>query len=229
MIMTIFRHIKKIQSNFLWISFLILAACGEGVDPQSNTLPTGSDEGAGNGFSVPLPARLQKIVNGTLTAEVVLDGGAPIPLAVEANNVTGQINDLSVGNHTFVINYFVNGVLVATASTTGNITAGATTAIIFAANTIRYPDNDGDGFTNLAEVEIGTDPNNSADRPPAESPRHSTNYILADIIGISPAVGGDGGVASSADYKVASLANAAPDTTPSPSGQSKSTNYTIGP
>lgn len=209
------KLVQQAMIGLLSALLLFLAACGQGVDPQ----PGGAGLEPGNNFSAPLPGRLQKQFNGTLTAQIVVDGGAPVGLTVDlaGNTVTGQINDLSPGNHTFVINYFLSGVIVATASTTGTITAGGTTPIAFASNSIIYPDTDGDGFTNLAEIESNTLPNDPNSRPPGEGPRHSTNYVMADIMGISPVVGD----ATSTAYKTTSVTSSL--------GRSTSANYVLGP
>ncbi|MBI3610169.1 MAG: hypothetical protein HY204_05650 [Nitrospirae bacterium] len=207
------KLVQQTTVGLLWAFLLFLTACAQGGDPQ----PGGQGIASGNDFSVPLPLRLQIIVTGTLTAEIVVDGGTPAPLTVSATSVTGTINNLSVGSHTFVINYFVNGVIVATANTNATITAGGTTAITFASNAITYPDSDGDGFTNLAEVEIGTDWKNAASLPPGEGPRHSTNYAMNDVMGIPPAVGD----ASSSSYKATSVTSSL--------GRSTSANYILGP
>lgn len=174
---------QVVQFVVVLLASLFLNSCGEEVSPSSPRTSPPPDQ-----FSAALPLPLQKIFNaGTLKAELVVDGGAPIALSIEANRVIGAVENLSAGNHTFTINYFLNNIPVATATTTGTIIAGVTTPISF--TTIRYLDSDGDGFTNLAELESGTDPNTSTSRPPAEMPRFSANYVMSDVVGTTPFVG----------------------------------------
>ena len=133
---------------------LFLVSCGQTGDRHTNI-----SSGAANNFSSPLPARLQKLRPG-LTAKVIVDGGKPsartIDLQIDTQNdrVQGTIPDLPVGSHTFEIQYFIDGVLVATATVTANIQADVATPVPFDASSLVYPDTDGDGATNLNEVEI---------------------------------------------------------------------------
>ena len=225
--------IRQVRIAFSALLFL-LAACGQEVSTQQGAMVSET----GKNFSAPLPIRLLKVFNGTLSAEVAVDGGVPILLTIDPGGtaVSGRIDNLSPGNHVFVIKYFIAGhgnkVMIATATTNATITAEAVTAVAFSLNGMIYPDDDHDGFTNLAEVEVGTDPNNAADHPPGEWLRNSANYALNSVIGISSVVGEGNTSAppSTPLYKITSAANAAPAVTPPPSSiESRSANYILGP
>lgn len=171
---------------FLGLFLLLLTTgCGQDFDPGME----GEIGPAGENFSTPIPGLIgrEKLVltPGELTAEVVVDGGSPTALDVDLDNkkVSGTIEDLSEGDHTFVVNYYINNVLVASGEQTAFIQAGTNTTV--AIPSIRYPDSDGDGFTNLAELESGTDPLLASSRPPSEFPRFSKNYVLFDVAGLS--------------------------------------------
>jgi hypothetical protein len=152
---------------FLWLLLILFAfGCGEISDQ--------SEPGAGSagGFSSAIPIQAQGTLcnSSAVTARVIVDGGDPIDLTVDclANVVTGVIPGLAPGPHTFVINFYKkdlngNDVIVATSITTADIAAGATTSVAF--DEISYPDDDGDGWVNLIEVEKGTDPNNLSSLP----------------------------------------------------------------
>lgn len=134
---------------------LFLAGCGQTGDRQTTIGP-----GAADNFSSPIPAPLEKLRTG-LNAKVIVDGGTPnvriIDLQVDTQNdrVVGTIPNLPVGSHTFEIQYFIDHVLIATApAITVNIQANVDTPVPFNAGALVYPDTDGDGFTNLNEVEI---------------------------------------------------------------------------
>jgi hypothetical protein len=175
---------------------LFVVGCGSG-SPSSTPTTTGP---SGEDFSTAIPLLLQShtVAGSTnvLSATVSVDGGAPTALAVNltTKTVSGQIDQLSAGTHTFVITYTVNGVNVATASGSADIVAGATRPVAFGVP--RYFDEDNDGFTNLAEIEIGTNPRSATSRPASEIPRFSQKYVLSDVAG-GVLVGGS---SSSASY-----------------------------
>ncbi|MFY9268745.1 MAG: hypothetical protein WAO55_03230 [Candidatus Manganitrophaceae bacterium] len=177
---------------FLGILSLTLPGCGPSAESPGGG-PAGEGFGSPENFSVPLPARLQKHLTSNLTAEVIVDGGGPIPLTVDipGKRVTGTLGNLAPGNHTFEIRYAMNGIPVATGAASATITAGQNTAVTI--TSLRYPDSDGDGFTNLAELEIfgftSVAWNDRNSRPAAEIPRSSANYVMTDVIGTSPTVG----------------------------------------
>ncbi|NKE72420.1 hypothetical protein MNODULE_16840 [Nitrospiraceae bacterium HYJII51-Mn-bac16s-1-B09] len=134
---------------------LFLAGCGQTGDRQTTIGP-----GAADNFSSPIPTQLQKLRTG-LNAKVIVDGGTPrvqiVNLQVDTQNdrVIGTIPNLPVGQHTFEIQYFIDNALIATApAITVNIQANVDTPVPFNAGALVYPDTDGDGFTNLNEVEI---------------------------------------------------------------------------
>ena len=167
----------------LSVVLALVVGCGSG-SPSTTPTTTGP---SGEDFSTAIPLLLQShTVAGSpnvLSATVSVDGGAPTALTVNltAKTVSGQIDNLSAGTHAFVITYAVNGVTVATASGSADIVAGATRPVAFGVP--RYFDEDHDGFTNLAEIEIGTNPRLATDRPKAEIPRFSQKYVLSDVAG----------------------------------------------
>jgi hypothetical protein len=165
---------------------LLLSSCGQTTESPKGNL----DPNRGERLSIPVPIQLQKHLSNEMIAEIVVVGtGQTFPLVVDraTRTVTGTIDGVPIGEHTFELYFYINGIKVATARTAATIVANSTVLISFASLT--YPDNDGDGFTNLAELEAGTDPNNAGSHPPAELPRASANYVMADLIGISPFVG----------------------------------------
>src|SRR3989304_9740287 len=189
--------------------FIILMTfgCGSITDHQDATGPGGENrvEAAGD-FSAPIPSTLARhlVTGGGLTAQVIVDGGAPVNMTVDVagNKVNGTIGALQGGSHTIEIVYFINGDEVARGSKSVTVAAGATTTVSFAASDLRYTDTDKDGFTNLAEMERGTDWNNPTGKPAAELPRSSANYVLNDTMGVSPTDGKTTvvGVSSSSSY-----------------------------
>ena len=173
---------------------LFLEGCGV------HSYPTPSPV-AEQGISLPFPEALQKhTYAGLLKAEIVVDGGGAVPLIVDLtqNKITGEIGNVASGEHVFVIRYYLGSTLVATATKKGIVTANATTVLNFLATDILYVDDDQDGFTNLAELDIGTNHLLASSRPSAERPRFSKNYVVSDTAGISPV----GGVSTSTNYNL---------------------------
>ena len=110
--------------------------------------------------------------------------------------MTGVTPALTLGPHTFVIEYAINGILVAMAETTAEVVSGGPNVVELTPDLLIFPDDDGDGWTNLAEVKFGTDHLLASSRPAFELPRSSSNYVLVDRVGNSPMVG----IATSTSY-----------------------------
>ena len=170
---------------FAFTVFLAVS-CGGG---DSN--PHGASSGASSeAFFAALPPLIgtHLVRGGELRAEVTVDDGEPLALEVDEDNrqASGRIQGLSPGPHVFTVYYFINGVLVAVGTEAAMVQTGAGVAVTF--STIRYPDGDGDGFSNLAELEIfGLDSlawNDPALRPASELPRFSRSYTLSDTAGV---------------------------------------------
>lgn len=201
---------------FAILPIVFILGCGSGQEGAN------SESGTGGDFSAPIPRALVNLTGGTLTAEVIVDGtGSPHPLTVQNNQVTGTISGLSLGSHTFTINYYINDVIVATGTASGTVTAGPPTQVTIAS--ISYPDTDGDGFTNLGELAIfgatSTAWNDPSVRPPSETTRSSAKYIVADSVGVSSFIG----ESTSTNYTVAGIPSLLE------SASSSGANYTITP
>lgn len=134
----------------MFFAFL-LVGCGQNGERQT-TLHAGTEDN----FSSPIPTQLEKARPG-LTAKVIVDGGTAsaktVDLQIVNDQVQGTIPDLPVGQHTFEIQFFIDGVLVATSTVNANIQAGAATPVAFDSSFV-FPDTDGDGASNLNEIEI---------------------------------------------------------------------------
>ncbi len=167
--------------------FLFFYGCGETSNRQSSG--SGSMT-AGGEFSTALPKPLQKHRVG-LSAEVqiVKDDGTvdrtePLFIDTDTHQLSGRVDGLLTGAYTFTIRYSLNGVLVATETSQGVVSENATASVGFASLT--FLDDDGDGFTNLAELQFGTNHQLASSKPPAEIFRFSSSYAMTDIAGISP-------------------------------------------
>jgi len=145
-----------------------------------------------NAISASFPNGLQENILVNLTAELEIEGIGTFPLSVDLDGtgdcgsagVCATVENIPEGNQTFTIRFLIGEIDVATANTTGTVASGASSLVLdFPA--VSYPDSDGDGFTNLAEIEIGFDPLLASSRPPADSPRFSSSYILVDRVGLS--------------------------------------------
>ena len=163
-----------------FMGFILLLAFGcqalEDSEPKSTIGPEGA-------ISIIMPSSLTAFAECTsITAEVVVDDGTPIPLTVDCSTetVSGTIDDLEAGEHTFVINYFASGFLVGTASTNATITADETTLVVFDSTDLAFPDDDADGVNNLDELTLGSDPTDPSD-PLNQPPNGTIDSPTADV------------------------------------------------
>ena len=174
----------------IWVILLSISCGQDSREPGSG--------GPQQTFTASITAQNHLCAGDDLTAVVIIDGGSPIPLDVdcESGTVTGVTPALTLGPHTFVIEYSINNILVATAETTSEVVSGGPNVVELTPDLLEFPDDDGDGWTNLAEVKFGTDHLLASSRPPFELPRSSSNYVLVDRVGNSPMVG----IARSSSY-----------------------------
>jgi hypothetical protein len=171
-----------LASAGVWWALALAVIAGCGQDSAQNR----SD--ANSHLDVPMAARLKSVpsCDTDLKADVIVDGGSPIPLAVNcvAGTVSGTIPGLSPGTHTFELQFMYRGVLVATAKTNGDIVSGQNTSVAFAPNALSFPDLDDDGWTNLAELIANTNHQLWSSYPPSSNRRGSITYTLTDSVGL---------------------------------------------
>lgn len=186
---------------------LILAAfgCSSNVTQQeTKRSPETEAIKSAENFSAPIPLALSRhlVTGDKLSAKLIIDKGTgtekTVTLTVDSagNKISGTVDNLKAGTHTFDIVYYIDsgGTLVEVAAATQRVPVAAgpktsPTPVTFAASDLRYTDSDGDGLTNLAELEIGTKYNDAADRPKTELLRSSQNYVLSDTMGVNPTEG----------------------------------------
>jgi hypothetical protein len=140
-----------------------------------------------------MAARLQSVqfCATKLTAQVVVDGGTAVPLTVDclAGTVSGTVPGLTPGNHRFNLQFLYEGVLVATAITTGTIASNQNTPIAFPPGSLAFLDTDDDGWTDLAELIAGTEPQLATSFPDSSVRRQSADFAIADVAGTIPVIG----------------------------------------
>ncbi len=123
-----------------------------------------------------------------LKASITMNDGSPFELEVNPDNtISGTINNVEPGAYNLVIRYYVVMASVPTTLATVikriTVVAGEITSVIVIDSDLnKNIDSDGDGYTNLAELIIGTDPNNKFDLPGGELSRYSVgNGSFSDI------------------------------------------------
>ncbi|MFV2055232.1 MAG: thrombospondin type 3 repeat-containing protein [Thiohalomonadales bacterium] len=154
---------------------LFLTSC---TDSSSTNPNQASHDGKNLNVTLTVPGYLAAglIKNLELQAKAILNDGVPFILNVNSDNtISGTLTNISPGNYQLKVIYFVNVASIDTnlAIYTTNVTVvnGQTTEVVISdAGLNRGMDDDVDGYTNLAEVRIGTNPHNSSDRPAGESP-----------------------------------------------------------
>jgi len=162
-----FANIKLRLTLLLILLVLVLSACS-----QKSNQGTVSNEA----LSAPLPEALLKatvVFDATnLLVELQVDGGEPqacTDLGVDqANGTFSCSTTLPVGAHALVLIYSVidptfGTVQVTTTSAINvNIVAGQSTPADFSSATLNNLDSDGDGISNLDELDVGSDPGASS-------------------------------------------------------------------
>ena len=159
------RNITLRLAFMLMVLVLTLSACSQ-KSSQDEVLVSGDT------LSAPLPSALLAFNETNLVVEVVVDFGAPQTcsnLSVDQVNGTYSCNiTLSAGPHNIslvfsVIDATYGTVQVAIASGIDvEVVPGQTATADFSTATINYDfDDDGDGINNLAELDAGTNPDNS--------------------------------------------------------------------
>ncbi|MBI5746321.1 MAG: hypothetical protein HZA13_04900, partial [Nitrospirae bacterium] len=94
------------------------------------------------------------------------DGSYPMTVNGDGS-VTATITSVPEGNHTFTITYYdPSGLTIAQATTSGNVTAGSNTTISVSSSQLNTSfDEDADGYTNLVEINAGSNPKDPASTP----------------------------------------------------------------
>jgi len=142
------------------VLILAVSACSQKTDNNKMSV-------SGDRLSAPLPAALLTVDASNLLVDIY-DGGKSIPCTgLTVNQVKGTFScsaTLSAGSHSISLKYFIKDstygiVLVQTSSAISiTVTAGETTTADFSLATITDIDSDGDGISNLAELNAGTNP-----------------------------------------------------------------------
>jgi len=155
---------------------IILSSCG-GSDPEPPTDPDPDPTTNLNiNYSAPLALTANPIPN--LQAKVSIKNTDYNINVNTDNSITDTISNIPAGEVTIDVEYFVtissHQIIVLQASQDIDIANGVTTTITLAgANINRNFDSDTDGYTNLAEIRIGTDALNYSDTPQGENPAFS--------------------------------------------------------
>jgi len=166
--------VKQYCKMVSWLSIAaisaLLIACTSSEDNNGNVTHDGKNLLVH--FTTPKALIGPLIID--LKANVAVGDASPIDLIVNPDNtISGTINNVSPGNYDLVITYYVvlNFLQTSLATVTKQITvvAGAVTSVMIDDNDLnKNIDSDKDGYTNLSELNIGTDPNDKNDAPKGE-------------------------------------------------------------
>ena len=152
--------VKKIRqlAQVLVICIIISAVgCGAG----GNSIVT---------VSIPLDPQASSISG--LKGQIKVSGmSGTYTMTIGTSTATATIGAVPEGSRTFTITFFVgsdvsSGTIVAEISLTKNVSADTPLNITYAASDISYDfDDDGDSYTNYAEVKAGSDPQDPSSYP----------------------------------------------------------------
>jgi len=156
---------KLCQCLGLLLFSLILAACSQGSDSQQGVI---SDDK----LSAPFPKAITALLvdNTNLMVEVVINGDTDNPLPVEnldvdtiAGTFSGNVPGLPTGTYTLLLVYSIidpgQGTVevIRTSEITVDVVANEETPADFSSAGMTHTDTDGDGISNLDELDAGTD------------------------------------------------------------------------
>lgn len=154
------QYAHKLAIVPLALASIITMGCGE-----NNTAGTTSSIS----FSTPQTLMLAAAAVPGITATLDVDGiqaVGPTPTKFDGS-VTFTMSGLSLGMHTFQINYFSSGLQIFQAGGRGNVSQNIQNTINLdpqACPTAKC-DTDDDGVNNLVELQIGTNPRDHASKP----------------------------------------------------------------
>ena len=154
----------------LGLSLLLLTGCGsESTSGRSEVTVTDSNDMI---LNLAMP-RLANVADGATAS--LTPGGQSTTLTISGDTVSGSISGVLPGTYTLSIVYTTGATTIATVTKGGiSVTAGSTSPVaVLESDIFTDIDNDNDGFSNLAEVRIGTDPDNDVNLPDGGSPAFS--------------------------------------------------------
>lgn len=158
--------------GFIIIFLFILSGCGG--DSSSSVNGNVSSKGDNMEVNLAMPKALA-LVTDAVTA-VLSPGGYSTTLVISGSTVSGTISSVPPGIYTLTITYrdTPTSTNLATVTISGiSVSVGNSTPVdILGSDFFTDIDDDLDGFSNLAEVRIGTDPNSNSgtDVPGGGSP-----------------------------------------------------------
>ena len=173
---------KMIRYLLLIITAALLTACGS---DQSTSSVVNTQSGSGSdvpNVAFPMPERIRtsQAVDLDATSAMLSTSAGPVTLMRNGNQFEGSIEVAQGSNFTFSLSIFeqVDGEDIQLATFNDEIDAPINTDldIIINASAFSFPDDDGDGFSNLVEREAGSNhalsfstPDNPDGMPPVES------------------------------------------------------------
>ncbi|MDH5547889.1 MAG: hypothetical protein OEZ43_20110 [Gammaproteobacteria bacterium] len=168
---------------------IVLSACGGGT--STSQLNVGSGQ-----LLILFPASLSKHVTDgmVIKANLTVDNRDVYALNVfpQQKLVTGKINSISRGRHTLVVEYLIveQGVDVSIARGTILIDVGDRELLDIDYQAFIYSDDDADGITNIAELEMGTNYLDTLSVPASHGLHGSSLYAIKDkMIGDNAVLG----------------------------------------
>ncbi len=141
--------------------------------------------------SIPIPQALQRATlpsDGRLTASLLVDDVPEVEMSV-VGNTWSATREISDGAHKISLNvtYESTGAasIIPVVTASKDITISGPTNIEFTEQDYNYSHSDSDGYTNLREIEAGTDPSDANDFPSDFDDNYEDNDTKATAYDIS--------------------------------------------
>ena len=149
--------------------FMLLAVTG--CSSENGSVTTQSPQQGTGGIELPVGINVANLpANGSLHAFMSVDNGTRQELNIDLNSqtVSGSVGGITPGNHTFLLQIIFiydtgTEVTLAHASSTMEVTAGSNNLAFSATDYVTSYDSDGDGVSNLTEINTGTNPTDPVD------------------------------------------------------------------
>jgi len=161
-----FKNLIKMLSL---VSPLLLAACDSGTDAGQTELLQSDDMTPSLAFVIPDRIRTSQAVDLDATEARFSSSAGPINMVRDGDQFTGSIVVEPGSEFTFTIEIFenINGEEITYANATGTSDQPIINNVVFTLflNDYTFPDDDSDGFSNLLEVEEGSNPFDTLSTP----------------------------------------------------------------
>ncbi len=174
----------RLSLQILLISSLSILAQGCNLGTNDGSEGVSQEKSSSIPVVFAMPKALSSSPYRGLRAKAEISGGSAVELLVhEDGSISGVLSNVAQGEHELVITYFMvigsQDVVMARTEKTVSVLAGQAANVPIVEQDLNYDfDDDGDGYTNVAEVKVGVDPLDKYSRPQVSRPSQIGHVVL---------------------------------------------------